>query len=86
MPKLRRLFAHTGKPALTAYLRKNLSFQIRVLEAEATEYVSRNQVEEMQTLFEAAVEGLSNRLRDMEKREADKHRQVCRGTVHNPLQ
>lgn len=58
-----------------------------MLEAEATEqkvvlgkeYVSRRQVEEMQTLFEAAVEGLSNRLRDMEKREAEKHRQVCRG-------
>lgn len=40
------------------------------------EYVSRHQVEEMQRLFEAAVEGLSNRLRDMEKRVAEKNRQV----------
>lgn len=58
--------------------------QIQVLEARAAEekvvlgkeYVSRRQVGEMQTLFEAAVEGLSNRLRDMEKREAEKHWQV----------
>lgn len=44
------------------------------------EYVSRHQVEEMKTIFEAAVEGLSNRLRDMEKRDAEKHRQVCWGS------
>lgn len=58
-----------------------------MLEAEATEqkvvlgkeYVCRHHVEEMQTLFESAVEGLSTRLRDVEKREAEKHRQVCRG-------
>lgn len=58
-----------------------------MLEAEATEqnvvlgkeYVSRHQVKEMQTLFEASIEGLSNRLRDIEKRDAQKHRQVCMG-------
>ena len=59
-----------------------------MLETEATEqntvlgkeYVSRHQVEEMQTLFEAAIEGLSNRLKDMERRDAEKNRQVGHGS------
>lgn len=58
--------------------------QIRVLEnqvkehrvALGKEYVSRHQVEEMEALFETAVEGLSNRLRDMETRNAENHGQV----------
>lgn len=73
-----------GSPVLTVHSAYRVPIQVRVLEAEATEqravlgkeYVSRHQVEEMQTLFEAAIEGLSNRLRDMEKRDAEKHRQV----------
>eukprot|EP00752_Nemacystus_decipiens_P004047 g3705.t2 len=70
---------------------EDLEERIRVLEADAVEqrvvlgkeYVSRQQVEEMQTLFEASVEGLSNRLRDMEKREAEKHRQVKNGSARD---
>lgn len=65
---------------------RNDPVQIRVLENQAKEhtvvlgkeYVSRHQVEEMETLFEKAVEGLSNRLRDMEKRNAQDHGQVNR--------
>ncbi|CAN0368094.1 unnamed protein product [Pylaiella littoralis] len=57
--------------------------RIRVLEnqvkehrvALGKEYVSRHQVEEMEALFETAVEGLSNRLRDMETRNAENHGQ-----------
>lgn len=58
--------------------------QIRVLENQAVqqkavlakEYVSRHQVNEMETLFGTAVEDLSNRLKDMEKRKTDVQRQV----------
>lgn len=35
------------------------------------EYVSRQQVEEMERLFDTAVEGLSSRLKDMEARQAN---------------
>lgn len=40
------------------------------------EYVSREQVKEMEKLFQTAVDGLSNRLRDMEMRHTDKDHRV----------
>ncbi|CBJ30129.1 Kinesin motor domain containing protein [Ectocarpus siliculosus] len=62
---------------------EDMEARIRVLENQAVqqkdvlakEYVSRHQVNEMETLFGTAVEDLSNRLKDMEKRKTDVQRQ-----------
>lgn len=53
----------------------------------AKEYVSRQQVQEMETLFATAVEGLNNRLRNMETRNVDDNQHVSSGgpTSHRPL-
>ncbi|CAM9471600.1 unnamed protein product [Ectocarpus fasciculatus] len=61
---------------------EDMEARIRVLENQAVqqkavlakEYVSRHQVSEMETLFGTAVEDLSNRLKDMEKRKTDVQR------------
>ncbi|CAM9619454.1 unnamed protein product [Ectocarpus sp. 4 AP-2014] len=62
---------------------EDMEARIRVLENEAVqqkavlakEYVSRHQVNEMETLFGTAVDDLSNRLKDVEKRKTDVQRQ-----------
>ncbi|CAM9508093.1 unnamed protein product [Ectocarpus sp. 12 AP-2014] len=62
---------------------EDMEARIRVLENQAVqqkavlakEYVSRHQVNEMETLFGTAVDDLSNRLKDVEKRKIDVQRQ-----------
>ncbi|CAM9187798.1 unnamed protein product [Scytosiphon promiscuus] len=71
---------------------EDLEARIRLLENEAREqneivekeFVSRHKVEEMKRLFECEVEGLSNRLKDMEKRETQNIRQV-KGIARNKV-
>lgn len=40
------------------------------------EYVSRTQVNAMEQLFDTAIEGLNNRLKDVEKSKKDSYQQV----------
>lgn len=49
------------------------------------EYVSRQQVNKMEQLFQTAVEGLNNRLKEVETSKADSYQRVShisRATVH----
>ena len=58
--------------------------QIRLLEDESRqhanmlgeEYVSRQQVNSMEQLFQTAVEGLNSRLKEVEKSKADSYQRV----------
>lgn len=65
--------------------------QIQVLEKQTRdhdlvlgkEYVSRQQVQEMEMLFATAVEGLNNRLRNVETRKVEDKQHVSSGDPTN---